>query len=152
MKKYFLLFTSLFLFDRIAKWWVVSVLVHKTISIGSYLSLSLSLNRGISWGMFSFSSPLLFWLLTLFIAFIVVVFIGYTVHEHISGRNVIGEVMVCAGAVSNLFDRFLYGGVVDFIELHVGTWFWPSFNIADSCISIGIVLMLGGMLHHARKN
>ena len=152
IKKYFFLFLSLFIFDRIAKWWVLRELVHGNIHLNPYLSLSLSFNRGISWGLFSFSSSLLFWLLTLFIAFIIMVFIGYTVHEHVSGRSVVGEVMVCAGAVSNLFDRFLYGGVVDFIEIHIGTWFWPSFNIADSCITVGIILIVGRMLYHARKN
>lgn len=152
MKKYFLLFTSLLFLDRITKWWTLRTLIHGDIHINSYLSLSLSFNRGISWGLFSFSSPLLFWLLTLCIAFIIMVFIGYTVHEHVSGRNVVGEAMVCAGAVSNLFDRFLYGGVVDFIELHMGTWFWPSFNIADSCITVGIILIVGRMFYHARKN
>lgn len=152
MKKYALLFTSLFALDRITKWWALKTLIHGNVELSPYLSFSLSFNRGISWGMFSFSSPLLFWFLTLCIAFILIVFIGYTVHESTIGHNVMPEVLVCAGAVSNLCDRFLYGGVVDFIDFHVGTWSWPSFNIADSCITIGIILIMGRMIYHARKN
>jgi len=152
VKKYTFLFTSLFLLDRITKWWALKVLASGDLFLSCHVSLSLSFNRGISWGMFSFTSPWLFWLLTISIALIIIIFVGYTVDEHVKGRTVTAEVVVCAGALSNLCDRFLYGGVVDFIDLHVGTWAWPSFNVADSCITIGIILILGRMVYDARKN
>ena len=46
--------------------------------------------------------------------------------------------MVIAGAVSNFFDRIYYGAVIDFIDFHYGAWHWPTFNIADMCIVMGI--------------
>ncbi len=49
--------------------------------------------------------------------------------------------LVVGGAIGNLIDRVSSGAVTDFIDVYVGTHHWPSFNIADSAISIGIVLM-----------
>ena len=52
--------------------------------------------------------------------------------------------LVLGGAVGNLIDRLLRagGGVVDFIDIYYGTWHWPAFNIADSAISVGAVMLL----------
>ena len=50
--------------------------------------------------------------------------------------------LILAGALGNLHDRFLYGSVVDFIEVHIFTYHWPDFNIADSAIVTGACLLL----------
>lgn len=49
---------------------------------------------------------------------------------------------VIGGALGNLYDRIVYGEVVDFVDVYVGNWHWPAFNVADSAISIGIVLLV----------
>ena len=50
--------------------------------------------------------------------------------------------MILGGALSNLADRIFYGYVVDFIDLSVKSYHWPAFNVADSCITLGVVFML----------
>ncbi len=50
--------------------------------------------------------------------------------------------LILAGALGNLLDRFLRGYVIDFLDLHIGGAHWPFFNVADSCITIGAVLMV----------
>ena len=52
--------------------------------------------------------------------------------------------LVLGGAVGNLMDRLFRsdGGVVDFVDIYYGTWHWPAFNIADSAISVGAVMLL----------
>ncbi len=52
--------------------------------------------------------------------------------------------LVLGGAVGNLIDRLLRagGGVLDFIDIYYGAWHWPAFNIADSAISVGAVMLL----------
>ncbi len=50
--------------------------------------------------------------------------------------------LVLGGAVGNLIDRVLEGSVVDFIDVYVGTWHWPAWNVADAGISVGVVLLL----------
>ncbi len=50
--------------------------------------------------------------------------------------------LVLGGALGNLVDRIAYGHVIDFIDLYAGGWHWPAFNVADSAISCGVVLLL----------
>ena len=49
--------------------------------------------------------------------------------------------LIAGGAVGNVIDRIRYGEVVDFIQWYVKSWYWPSFNVADSAISIGVALL-----------
>ena len=50
--------------------------------------------------------------------------------------------LILGGAVGNLYDRVRYSYVVDFLEVHIGSYHWPDFNVADSCIVIGACLLL----------
>jgi signal peptidase II len=61
--------------------------------------------------------------------------------------------LVLGGAVGNLIDRLAYGYVIDFIDVYYQNWHWPAFNIADSAITIGVVLMIAESfgLGHAQK-
>ena len=55
--------------------------------------------------------------------------------------------MILAGAIGNLYDRFRYGFVTDFIEVFYKSYQWPTFNIADSAITIGVGLLLVEILN-----
>ena len=57
-------------------------------------------------------------------------------------RTALALALILGGAVGNLIDRIVYGYVIDFIDFYYGSWHWPTFNIADSAISIGAVLLL----------
>jgi len=63
-----------------------------------------------------------------------------------AGRTItltsIALALILSGALGNLYDRVRYHFVIDFIEVHIGTYHWPDFNIADSCIVIGACLLL----------
>lgn len=50
--------------------------------------------------------------------------------------------LILGGAIGNLIDRLAYGYVIDFLDVYYQTWHWPAFNIADSAITLGVVLML----------
>lgn len=55
--------------------------------------------------------------------------------------------LIIGGALGNLFDRLAYGHVVDFLDFHVGNWHWPAFNLADSAICVGaVMIVLEGLL------
>ena len=58
--------------------------------------------------------------------------------------------LVLGGAVGNLVDRVAYGYVIDFLDFHAGGWHWPAFNVADSAISCGVVLLLADGLFGSR--
>ena len=50
--------------------------------------------------------------------------------------------LLLAGAIGNVIDRMTYGAVIDFIDVHYLGWHWPAFNIADSAITLGVVLLI----------
>lgn len=57
-------------------------------------------------------------------------------------RLVIGLGLVIGGAIGNIFDRVTIGAVKDFLDFYIGNWHWPAFNIADSAILIGVIILL----------
>ena len=59
---------------------------------------------------------------------------------------------VIGGALGNLYDRILYGEVVDFLDVYVGDWHWPAFNVADSFITCGVVLLLVSSLMTSQES
>jgi signal peptidase II len=59
--------------------------------------------------------------------------------------------LIVGGALGNVIDRILFGHVIDFIHLHYEAYYWPAFNIADSAIFVGVVIMLYDALVLARK-
>jgi signal peptidase II len=58
-----------------------------------------------------------------------------------------GLALIAGGAVGNLLDRLLHGGVTDFLELHAGSFVWPAFNLADTAITMGAFLVILDLLH-----
>jgi signal peptidase II len=56
--------------------------------------------------------------------------------------------LILAGALGNLYDRIRYGYVIDFLELHARGYYWPSFNVADTAISIGVILLAWEMFRN----
>ncbi|MFC1842318.1 signal peptidase II [Candidatus Dependentiae bacterium] len=113
--------------------------------VTSFLKFDLLFNRGMSWGMFDSQSSLIFFLVSLFICLVTVVIAFYAYARYKSGHSIVGETMVVAGSFSNILDRIFYGGVIDFISIHVGAWSWPVFNIADACIVIGVIVISIGI-------
>lgn len=129
------------LFDRITKWWALKNCMERC-EINPYLAFEVGYNRGVTWGLLYSHSTIVFVLVTTMIIAITAWVCWYAYHERKQGNAIIGEMLVISGSLSNIFDRFWYGGVVDFIELSYGKWLWPSFNIADVAIVCGVVIML----------
>ncbi len=60
--------------------------------------------------------------------------------------------LILGGAIGNVIDRLLHGHVVDFIQLHAGGWYFPSFNVADSAITVGAALLILDELMRVRRS
>ncbi len=131
----------LLLFDRILKRAIVwgQLCPAKMLP---FLSCKVTFNRGASWSLFDYGSDYSFYLLT----FVITIFLGgfaWYVHKRAEDDfDTFGEMLVLVGGTSNLMDRFLYGGVVDFIHLSYGRWSFPIFNFSDVYIVIGVCMML----------
>ena len=63
-----------------------------------------------------------------------------------AGAEALGCALVLGGALGNLKDRIARGKVVDFLDFHIQQWHWPAFNVADSAIVVGTILLIGGVL------
>lgn len=97
-------------------------------------------NRGAAWGVLSDRSwgPLFLQILTI----ILTIFLIYWL-SHLRDRNLKWFfVMIIAGSIGNLIDRFLFGFVTDFISFQFGKYYFPVFNFADSFIVIGVILLI----------
>ncbi len=74
----------------------------------------------------------------------ILIFFHQTPHER---RMVqVALILIFSGAIGNLIDRILYHEVIDFIDFFVGRFHWPAFNIADSCITVGVILMFADLI------
>ena len=128
-----------FAVDRITKIWALgSLSTTEEANLFPGLKLHVIWNHGISWGMLTSLDGFLYYLLIASIVCLICLFLYYAVREFQRGGDILCEVMIIMGAISNLYDRLAYGAVVDFIEMYVGAWSWPTFNIADAFIVIGV--------------
>lgn len=100
--------------------------------------ISLVCNKGIAFGLFSGKDPSLIWIFYLCVIIIVFVFIFYKKFFPKRKFSRIFLSLILAGAVGNLIDRIRFGCVVDFLDFRI----WPVFNVADSAITIGTVLLI----------
>ena len=136
---YLLAFSVVIILDRFTKSWMVqSPGPH---CVNNIVSFCLSVNRGVAWSLFSSESTFVFVHVSLLIALFIGVLSVYTIIRYLNHYSVMGEVLVLAGALSNMLDRFLYSGVIDFIVFSINGWAWPTFNIADSAIVLGVLIM-----------
>jgi len=144
-----LIFILLVLADFITKYFVSNnLLINQQIKINYFLDLVYVQNFGISFGLLSGSIP--YWLLA-FIAFIVLLIIFYLFIKSNNFIEKIGYFVIISGAFSNILDRTINGFVVDFISLHYRNFFWPSFNLADIYITIGIIMLLLNLILVRKK-
>ncbi|EKD48767.1 MAG: lipoprotein signal peptidase [uncultured bacterium] len=128
-------------FDRISKWYAIHTWQLPQ-QINQFLSFELMYNRGISWGLFHSASNCLFTTVSFIIAAVTIAVAVLAIQKFKTGEWIGGEVLVVAGSISNIIDRVMFGGVVDFIHLSYGHWSWPLFNVADMVIVAGVALMV----------
>lgn len=141
------LFIGVFVFDRVTKIWAFDWLrFHSPISvIPGFFSLRYAQNTGIAFGLMSRYGTLVQWM-SPFVFVALVYFFIKSVHFHGMYPNwrAISIGMVIGGALGNLYDRVVFQYVIDFLDVYLGSYHWPTFNVADSfiCIGVGILLIL----------
>lgn len=129
--------------DFATKAWVLSAFhLHESVAVTAFFNLVLVMNPGAS---FSFLADAGGWQKWFFImlALAISAWLFVLMRRHASERLMpIALALVLGGALGNVIDRIRFGAVVDFLDFHVAGWHWPAFNVADSAISIGVVLLL----------
>lgn len=143
---YFLLILFLLIADQVTKAWIArSIILNSSRQvIPGYFQLVHIRNKGAIFGFFSQSGNryvFLFLTLASLIALSLVVYYFFKASTEEKWMK-ISLSLIIAGALGNFVDRIFKGYVIDFLDVSVKDWHWPSFNIADSCISIGAVLLI----------
>lgn len=112
--------------------------------IPGFFNLTHIRNRGAIFGFFSHSeSRILFIFLTL-VSLVALGLVIYYFFKTPSSQIImkISLSVILAGALGNLSDRVFRGYVIDFLDFHIKNWHWPSFNVADACITTGAFLLI----------
>lgn len=141
--------------DQITK----AVITEKLFMYGSYkvidgfFSLVYVMNPGAAFGFLAEAPEIFRYLFFISVTVLAVLLIIYYILKSKSQDVliVISLTLIFGGAVGNLIDRIRFGAVVDFLDFYIGAWHWPAFNVADSAISVGAVLMIWEMLVSRKK-
>ena len=152
MLKLYLISLFVFLLDILSKNFIQKKIIYgEQVEITSFLSLVHFQNTGAA---FSFLSDQGGWqrYFLIAISLLAVLYIPWLINQY--KKNiliVIGLFLILGGAIGNLYDRISYGYVIDFIYLHIAEFYWPAFNVADSAISLGVLLFLYGSFKNYKK-
>jgi signal peptidase II len=126
--------------DQLTKWWAVGRLTSGQIHVFWRLDLALSLNTGSAFSLFQGETP---FIVVVAVALIAVLLVMVWRSPTLGRAAILG--LILGGALGNLSDRLFrgdHGAVVDFIDFH----FWPTFNVADTCITVGCILLAVSLL------
>ena len=127
-------------FDQFTKALVLAFLEpYQAVEWAPFLSCVLVFNTGISFGLFAGETALLRWVL-IGLALAVSVLLTSWLYKEKRLRVASALGLILGGAIGNVVDRIFRHAVVDFLDLHIGGWHWPAFNLADSAITVGVVL------------
>ena len=135
---------SAFIIDRLNKWWFLDVFDIESKGVVKVLPIFdvvMVWNRGVSFGFLSASDDFGRWALVVLNLIIVAVLIYWLK----SAKNILlsGAIgLVIGGAFGNIYDRVKFGAVADFFQFHWESWYFAVFNVADSFIFIGAVLLI----------
>lgn len=134
--------------DQVSKWLMVHQVMTppRLIEVTPFFNLRLAWNTGAAFSMFANSPELI-----LGVSFVMVCFLGYWLVKADTRWSMAGLGLMIGGAIGNMADRFSYGAVVDFLDVHAAGYHWPTFNVADSAICIGAGLLMADALFQRRE-
>lgn len=140
------------LLDQLSKITIVKLFHYgESRPITGFFNLVLVYNKGAA---FSFLAAESGWQRHLFtaIGIAAAIYIIYLLRKHAGQRMFCWALaLILGGAIGNVIDRIVYGHVIDFLDVFVGNWHWPAFNIADSAICVGAVLFVLDELRRVGK-
>jgi len=135
------LLAIVFVVDRLLKFWALRS-CQEPVVLTSWLQCDLVMNRGVSFGLFHAHNKWVFGIVTIFVMALTSMIFEHARAQAQRGKSYIGELFIIAGSLSNLFDRFMYGGVIDFIIIGTPLGYWPAYNVADALIICGVALLI----------
>jgi len=125
--------------DFITKKIIVSkVMFYEHIDVLPFLRIVHIENKGAAFGMFSNLGNHIFIIISLIAIFFIIMYLL----KIPKGLELYSLSLILGGAIGNLLDRLKTGKVIDFIDVYVNHWHWPAFNVADSALTVGIIMFI----------
>jgi signal peptidase II len=147
----FLIAALVIILDRLSKWWIAHTIPLNDLGlqvIPRFFRITHVENRGAAFGLFADSPSA--WKTSLLIALSLAAMavIAYLLWKTSQALNstAIGLSLILGGAAGNFWDRVISGRVVDFLHFYIGEYVWPDFNVADSAIVVGAILLIAEIL------
>ena len=140
---YLVVICLIFILDRISKFYVIDYFENvdeSEIILTNFLSIILVWNDGIAFGLLSFESSNIYNFITLIIVLINLIIL-FLIFKYTDIRSFFLAIIL-GGSLGNLFDRFYFSGVPDFIDLNYNNFHWFIFNVADIFITIGVICLI----------
>jgi len=119
---------------------------YEHIDVLPFLRIVYVENRGAAFGLFAEFGNNIF----ILISICAIICIAIYLRKLPIGTELYAMSLIMGGAVGNLIDRFKTGKVIDFIDVFVRDWHWPAFNVADSALTIGIILFIVASVRHGK--
>lgn len=144
MLKWLWLSTLVVTLDQATKWmashWLEPYAQYQLLS---WFNLTLVHNTGAAFSFLSGASGWQRWFFTVLTIVVSVLIVIWLKRLKPGERwTAIALALILGGAIGNLIDRLAYGHVIDFVQWHYQQWYWPTFNVADSAISVGAALLV----------
>ena len=140
---YLILFIIIFSTDRLTKIYILNLAEinnNLDIYITSFLNFYLIWNKGIAFGLLSFDKNIVYNFITFFIALVTLIILIIALKS--SDFKGYLFMIIFSGSIGNLFDRFYFSAVPDFIDFHINDFHWFIFNVADIFISLGVICLI----------
>tara|TARA_B100000965_G_scaffold364254_1_gene347772 strand:- start:243 stop:740 length:498 start_codon:yes stop_codon:yes gene_type:complete len=149
---YLIIFIFIFAADRFSKLYILNLAeMNDTLNlyITSFLNFYLIWNKGIAFGLFSFDESVIYTSITFLIIFITLIILILAIRS----KDYKGYffIIIFSGSAGNLYDRINYSAVPDFIDLHIDSFHWFIFNVADIFITIGVICLILDELFFYKK-
>lgn len=143
-------FFLIIFFDQLTKILVIkNFQLYESLSILPFFNLTFIVNYGFAFGFLN--NPSLNQIIVILVIFSIIAYFLYLLIKTQDQFFRFSLILVLSGAVGNFIDRVLHGFVIDFIDVYFGSYHWPAFNLADSSITLGFILIMFNILFLNKK-
>jgi signal peptidase II len=143
-------FFLIIIFDQLTKILVIkNFQLYESLSILPFFNLTFVVNYGFAFGFLN--NPSLNQIIVILVIFSIIAYFLYLLIKTQDQFFRFSLILVLSGAVGNFIDRVLHGFVIDFIDIYLGSYHWPAFNLADSSITLGFILIMFNILFLNKK-
>ena len=145
-----ILFLLLVILDQTTKLLIINFFeLYESIELLPIINLTFVVNYGFAFGILN--NPSLNQIIVSLVILLIILYFLYLLIKTQDNIFQLSLTLILAGALGNFMDRISRGFIIDFIDIYIGKYHWPAFNIADSCITLGFIVLMINILFLNKK-